>query len=260
MLTFVITGFILGISSSLHCIGMCGPIAMALPLNRKSNATILSGALQYNSGRVVTYAILGIIAGSIGLTVNTFGVLQWASIFSGVLLILFAWRKLLSRVSWLHAPNFFLTTRLNGLLGKVIRSKNPMKLTFLGALNGLFPCGMVYAALLNAILAGSPMASSVAMISFGIGTLPAMIFVSFAMGKISAERQRSFRRALPYILSIVGAIIVLRGMNLNIPYLSPKVSVEQTTEAESGESNTPKTEVTMECCQSKDSCEEEPSR
>jgi len=257
MVTFIVTGFILGISSSLHCIGMCGPIAMALPLNRKSNTTILSGALQYNLGRVFTYAILGIIAGSIGLTVNTFGVLQWATIFAGVLLILFAWRKLLSRVSWLHAPNFFLTSKLNGALGKVIRSKNPMKLSFLGALNGLFPCGMVYAALLNAILAGSPMASSVAMISFGIGTLPAMIFVSFAMGKVSAERQKSFKRALPYILSVVGVIIILRGMNLNIPYISPKVSVEQTTDANPKDSEAPQSEVTMDCCHSKDTCEEE---
>lgn len=253
MITFIVTGFVLGITSSLHCIGMCGPIAMALPLNRKSNITILSGALQYNLGRVITYALLGIIAGSIGLTVNTFGVLQWASILSGVLLIVFAWRKLLSRVSFFHAPNLFITNKLSGMLGKVVRSNKPGKLLFLGGLNGLFPCGMVYVALMNAILAGSPFASSLAMISFGIGTLPAMIFVSFAMGKISAERQRSFRQALPYILSLVGVIIILRGMNLNIPYLSPKISVEQSTTAT--DNDTPQSEVTMDCCHSKDACE-----
>lgn len=255
MLTFIITGFVLGISSSLHCIGMCGPIAMALPLNRNSNWSILSGSLQYNLGRVFTYAILGIIAGLFGLTVHTFGFLQWASIFSGIFLILFAWRKLLSRIPMLHAPNFLLTNRLNSTLGKIIRSENPAKLFFLGGLNGLFPCGMVYAALLNAILAGSPASSSLAMISFGIGTLPAMIFVSFALGKISAERQRTFRRALPYILSIVGVVIILRGMNLNIPYLSPKVTVQQTEEVQN---NAPaKPEVKMDCCHSEESCEDE---
>ncbi len=259
MWTFVITGFILGISSSLHCIGMCGPIAMALPLNRKSNATILSGALQYNLGRTITYALLGVIAGSIGLTVHTFGFLQWASILSGILLILFAWRKLLSRVSFLHAPNFFFSTKLNGLLGKIVRSNNPAKLWLFGALNGLFPCGMVYAALLNSILAGSPMNSSLAMIAFGIGTLPAMIFVSFAIGKISKDRQQSFRRALPYILSLVGVIVILRGMNLNIPYLSPRVSVQtETTKVDAEkQSNQPKSEVVLDCCHSKDACEDE---
>ncbi|GAB5417743.1 MAG: sulfite exporter TauE/SafE family protein [Crocinitomicaceae bacterium] len=254
MLTFIITGFVLGISSSLHCLGMCGPIAMALPLNRNSNWTILSGSLQYNLGRVLTYALLGVVAGLFGLTVNTFGFLQWASIFSGVFLILFAWRKVLSKIPILHAPNFFLTTRLNGALGKIFRSKNPAKLFILGGLNGLFPCGMVYAALLNAILAGSPMSSSLAMISFGIGTLPAMIFVSFALGKISAERQRSFRRALPYILSIVGVVIILRGMNLNIPYLSPKISAQSETQKVNSEQQQPA--VKMDCCHSKDVCKE----
>jgi len=253
MLTFLVTGFILGISSSLHCLGMCGPIAMALPLNRNSNWSILSGALQYNLGRVGTYALLGIVAGLFGLTVNTFGILQWASIFSGIFLILFAWRKLLSRIPMLHAPNFFLTTRLNSTLGKIIRSNNPAKLFLLGGLNGLFPCGMVYAALLNAILAGSPLGSSMAMIAFGVGTLPAMIFVSFAMGKISAERQKSFRRALPYILSVVGVVIILRGMNLNIPYLSPKVSIKQTTEAPREKATDP--EVALDCCHKKETCE-----
>jgi len=234
---------------------MCGPIAMALPLNRKSNATILAGSLQYNLGRTFTYALLGIIAGSVGLTVNTFGFLQWASIFSGIFLILFAWRKLLSRIPVLHAPNFFFTSKLNGVIGKVIRSKKPGKLLFFGALNGLFPCGMVYAALLNSILAGSPMNSSLAMIAFGFGTLPSMIFVSFAVGKISGKRQQSFRRALPYILSLVGVIIVLRGMNLNIPYLSPKISVQ--TEETTNTSEEPKSEVTMDCCHSKETCEQE---
>ncbi len=259
MWTFVITGFILGISSSLHCIGMCGPIAMALPLNRKSNATILSGALQYNLGRTITYALLGIIAGSIGLTVHTFGFLQWASIFAGILLILFAWRKLFSRIAILHAPNFFFSSKLNGLLGRIVKSDNPAKLWMFGALNGLFPCGMVYAALLNAILAGSPMNSSLAMISFGLGTLPAMLFVSFAIGKISKQRQQSFRRALPYILSVVGIIVILRGMNLNIPYLSPRVTIQtETPKADVKQSkDQPKTEVKMDCCHSKESCDSE---
>jgi hypothetical protein len=259
MWTFVITGFILGISSSLHCIGMCGPIAMALPLNRRSNATILSGSLQYNLGRTITYALLGVVAGLFGLTVNTFGFLQWASIFAGVFLILYAWRKLFTRIRFLHVPNFFFTTQMNGVLGKIIKSNNPAKLWLFGALNGLFPCGMVYAALLNAILAGSPVNSSLAMISFGLGTIPAMLFVSFAIGKISKERQRSFRRALPYILSLVGVIVILRGMNLNIPYLSPRVSIQTETANKAGEktSDQPKSEVVMDCCHSKDACEEE---
>lgn len=254
MITFLITGFILGISSGLHCIGMCGPIAMALPLDRSSNGSILFGALQYNFGRVITYSILGLIAGSLGLTINTFGILQWISIIAGVLLIVFAWRHLFQRIPLLHAPSLYFTSGLNQLLGKVIRSKNPAKLLFLGGLNGLLPCGMVYAALLNSMLAGSPVASAAAMIAFGIGTLPAMIFVSFAMGKISMETRRKFKQFLPFLLTIVGAVIILRGMNLNIPYLSPKVEINQHVDEKTEDGKN--AEVTMSCCHSKEDCEE----
>lgn len=254
MTALIVTGFILGIGSSLHCMGMCGPIAMALPLDRRSNSTILFGALQYNLGRVVTYAILGIIAGSLGLTINTFGFLQWISIIAGALLILFAWRHIFQRIPAFHAPSLFVTSKLNQLLGKVIRSKNPSKLLFLGGLNGLLPCGMVYAALLNSILAGSPYSSALAMIAFGLGTLPAMIFVSFAAGKITGEHRRKFNSILPYLLTIVGTIIILRGMNLDIPYISPKVEINQKAEGKK-ESKEKEPEVTMSCCHSKDDCE-----
>lgn len=252
MITFIITGFILGISSNLHCIGMCGPIAMALPLDRSSNRSILFGALQYNLGRVVTYALLGLLVGMIGLTIETFGVLQWVSIISGAFLILFAWRHIFERLPVLHLPGFFLTTRLNQLLGRVIRSKNPAKLLFLGGLNGLLPCGMVYAALLNAILAGNPFSSALAMTAFGLGTLPAMIFVSFAVQRISNKGRANMRKALPYVLTLVGAIIVLRGLNLDIPYLSPKVEISTVQDGDAQEET--KKEVTMSCCSHKKDC------
>lgn len=250
MLTFLITGFVLGITSSLHCMGMCGPIAMALPLNRRSTGSILFGAFQYNFGRVVTYSILGVIVGSVGLTIHTFGFLQWTSIIAGALLIVFAWRKFFSRISFLHAPTLFFNTGLNSLLGKVIRSKNPAKLFLLGGLNGLLPCGMVYIALLNAILAGNPYGSALAMVAFGLGTLPAMIFVSVAFSKITNEKRKSYQKVLPYLLTVVGLLIILRGMNLDIPYLSPKISVTTSQEEDQQE----KTEVEMSCCHKNQEC------
>ncbi|MDB4516560.1 sulfite exporter TauE/SafE family protein [Crocinitomicaceae bacterium] len=251
MLTFLITGFVLGITSSLHCMGMCGPIAMALPLNRRSTGTILFGAFQYNFGRVLTYSILGIIVGSVGLTIHTFGFLQWTSIIAGALLILFAWRKLFSRIPFLHMPTLFFNSGLNTLLGKTIRSKNPAKLIFLGGLNGLLPCGMVYVALLNAILAGNPYSSALAMIAFGLGTLPAMIFVSVAFSKITNDRRKAYQKVLPYLLTVVGLLIILRGMNLDIPYLSPKISISNNQKQD----QPAKTEVEMSCCHKNQACE-----
>lgn len=251
MESILLLGLILGITSNLHCIGMCGPIAMAIPVNRKSNWTILSGVLQYNFGRILTYALLGIIVGSIGITIETLGFLQWLSIFAGIFLILFAWRKWFSAKFLSKIPSFGVQSLISKGLGKVIRSKSPFKIWFLGMLNGFLPCGMVYAALINALLAGNPSGSSYAMIAFGIGTLPSMIAVGFAANRINANMRQKFNKVVPYLLTIVGILIVLRGMNLDIPYISPKVSIKTTKVT-----NEP--EVEMSCCHKKvdtDSCE-----
>lgn len=253
MNALLITGFILGLSSSLHCVGMCGPIAMAIPVDRSSNGKILFGALQYNFGRVLTYSILGAIVGSMGLTLNTFGVLQWLSIIAGIFLILFAWRKYLQRFIFGKIPGINIQFGLNKMLGKVIRSKSPVKLLFLGGLNGLLPCGMVFAALLNAILTGEIIQSSLAMVMFGIGTLPAMLTVTFASNKIGTVLRGKLSRVVPILLTVVGLLIVLRGMNLNIPYISPEVKISQ-HDSTSDEIAKPK--VVMNCCSEKEECSE----
>lgn len=250
---FVFTGLILGLTSNLHCIGMCGPIAMAIPVKRTSNLSILSGSLQYNFGRIVTYFILGLIVGSIGLTINTIGILQWLSIAAGVGLILFAWRKYFQRLFSGHLPGFKIQSFLNKGLGKVLKSKSPFRLFLLGNLNGLLPCGMVFAALLNAILTGDFMYSGLAMVAFGVGTLPAMVAVTFVANKISGSARQKMNRVVPYLLTLVGLLIVLRGMNLDIPYLSPKVTLVENTETVNHE--VPAPEVEMSCCHSGDDCE-----
>jgi sulfite exporter TauE/SafE len=252
METILLAGFILGLTSNLHCIGMCGPIAMAIPVNRKSNLTILSGILQYNSGRIFTYSILGAIVGSIGVTVVTFGILQWISIAAGVFMILFAWRKWISARLDAKLPVFGIQGFVSKGLGKVIASRSPFKLTLLGSLNGMLPCGMVYVALMNALLGGNPLSSAYAMIAFGVGTLPAMIAVGFAANRISTSVRQKLNKAVPFMLTIVGVLIVLRGMNLNIPYISPKVSVTKTETRSIEKEKAP--QVEMSCCHKKNSC------
>ncbi len=222
---FVVNGLILGMASSLHCIGMCGPIAMAIPVNRKNNLTLLSGVLQYNLGRVFTYAVLGFFIGSIGLAVESFGVLQWLSIVTGIFLILYAWRKWLGQTFQTRLPGFSFNRYISKGIGSVLRSKFPLKLPLLGLLNGLLPCGMVYVALMNALLSGNPTSSSFVMISFGLGTLPAMMAVGFAAGKITGKLRAKLSSFLPYMLTLVGLLVILRGMNLGIPFISPKAEM-----------------------------------
>ncbi|MCF8415763.1 MAG: sulfite exporter TauE/SafE family protein [Crocinitomicaceae bacterium] len=242
MHSFILYGFIIGLTANLHCIGMCGPIAMAIPVNRKNNLTILSGILQYNIGRILIYVQLGIIVGAIGITAETLGALQIMSIITGVFLIIYAWRKYIGKIFDSTFPMFGLNSFVSKNLGKVISSNLPFKNVFLGALNGLLPCGMVYVGLMNALIAGSPGQSALAMLAFGAGTLPAMIAVGFAANKINSTFRQRINVIIPYMLTAVGLLIVLRGMNLDIPYISPKVSTTITDQ------QTKKIEMT--CCPS----------
>jgi hypothetical protein len=247
MESFILYGLIIGLTSNLHCIGMCGPIALAVPLNRENNFTIIGGIFQYNSGRILTYSALGAIVGTIGITANTFGILQWLSIITGVLLIIYAWRKWLGakidQKLAIPAVNSFISKNI----GKLMHSKSTFRLPVLGALNGLLPCGMVFFALGNALLAGSPTQSALAMAAFGVGTLPSMMIVAFAANRISGSLRSKLNAAVPFMLTIVGLLIILRGMNLNIPFISPGLKTVVTEEKVE--------EVEMSCCHSKDSCE-----
>jgi uncharacterized protein len=245
--SIILYGFIIGLTSNLHCIGMCGPIAMAIPVDRSNNATILSGILQYNLGRVLTYSVLGLLIGMIGITATTFGILQWLSIVTGIFLIIYAWRKWIgsrfeAKIS-IPKINMFVSRNI----GKVLQSNVPFKLSILGSLNGLLPCGMVFLAMGNALLGGSPFNSALAMAAFGIGTLPSMIAVGFAANRMSSSFREKLNKAVPYLLTVVGILIVLRGMNLNIPFISPQMKTVVTEQQDE--------QVEMSCCHSKDSCE-----
>ena len=221
METLLITGLILGITSNLHCIGMCGPIAMAIPVNRKSNWTVLSGILQYNFGRIFTYALLGSLVGSIGITVQTFGFLQWLSIISGVFLILFAWRKWISAKIDAKLPHIGIQTFVSKGLGTVIASNSPFKIMLLGVLNGLLPCGMVYVALFGAIAMQNVTLGIGYMLLFGLGTIPMMVAVIYASGLISFSFRGTIQKAIPLVAVIIGMLFIVRGLGLDIPYLSP---------------------------------------
>lgn len=251
---FLYIALILGLSSSFHCIGMCGPIAMAIPLNRKSNWSLSLGIVAYNLGRILTYTTLGIIVGNIGLTIETFGIMQWISILAGIGLILFAWKKVIGRLLP-FSGNSKITSFISKSIGKVMRSQSSFKLPLLGMLNGLLPCGMVYVALTNAILAGSPVNGALSMLFFGIGTIPAMFAIAYFANKITSSLRQKINTAIPYVLTIVGLLIVLRGMNLDIPYISPKVHLTELTNENESNLSKNETKVEMSCCHAKEKCD-----
>jgi uncharacterized protein len=236
--------FALGIGSSLHCAGMCGPIAFMLPLNRSTVWTKLTGILSYSLGRVSTYILLGALFGVIGQSFEVIGILQIMSVVFGALIILaVVFPRILSKLSNSNAWYLKFNNWIQGKLGAFLKKKSSSALFTIGLLNGLLPCGMVYVALAGSLAYGSVTSGMLFMFVFGLGTVPAMALAAYFSTSISATLRQKFQRAVPFVMVVFGALILIRGLNLNIPYLSPEVKV-----------NTKK-EVTMSCCAKTKACE-----
>ena len=212
----LISAFILGLLSSLHCVGMCGPIALAMGGGRKSFWPLLAGRLSYNLGRITTYMILGGILGMVGLGISFAGLQQGLSIGLGITLlgmILFSsnWESNLRIIpaGWL----FRLKQQMSGLLNH----PTPAARYNVGILNGFLPCGFVYLALAGALTEGGMIPAMTYMMFFGLGTLPAMLGMSVLGGILPGSFNLKLRPFLRGAAIIFAFLLILRGMNLGIP-------------------------------------------
>ena len=218
-------GFLFGLVGSFHCVGMCGPIAMALPFVGSSGWRYYAGRLLYNSGRIVTYASLGALAGAFGETLQMAGLQQTVSIVSGVLILLLLVlpATLKGRYARVMGTDKLMTW-VRQKLGFYFQKNSLGSLFMVGLLNGLLPCGFVYIALAGAISAPGISGAMGYMALFGLGTFPLMFLVSLS-GKLISLRMRSvFNRAVPYIGMTLAILFIMRGLSLGIPYLSPKIT------------------------------------
>lgn len=246
MFAVYFSGLILGLGASMHCLGMCGPLVMILPMKSNKPLDKVLGITQYHIGKTLTYALLGLIVGLVGISLQTLKWMQILSIVSGLLIIIFAWKK------FIHLPfNAIIQqkiTRFSGkYLNKLFHSNIPFKPLFFGMINGLLPCGLIYIALFNSLLAGNPFHSMIAMVFFGLGTIPILTLTKY----ISVKFNWNASRLTPILITFVGVLIVFRGLNLGIPYLSPKINTSIITT----KNDKTKSVVSMSCCQSDDTCE-----
>jgi sulfite exporter TauE/SafE len=229
MLQLFIVAFLIGIVGSFHCVGMCGPLALALPLSNNTAAAKFFGALIYNAGRIVTYTVFGLIFGLIGKTASIFNFQQWLSIITGSVILMFIIipkkYKIQSTASF-YTNTFF--TRIRMELGRLFTQKNNASLFIVGLLNGLLPCGLVYMAIAGAIAAGDIWKSALFMAAFGLGTLPVMWSIAFFGNYIGVAFRQKIRRIYPYMMTLMACLLILRGMGLGIPYVSPKMDAVKT--------------------------------
>ena len=225
MVQITLSAFLLGILGSFHCIGMCGPIALTLPLRNDSVRAKFIGALLYNIGRIVTYATFGLLFGIIGQSVSLFGYQQWLSVLVGVIILiaLIVPQKYIF-IKQSNAITAFLYAVRNKLQ-RLLNQKNYHSLFFIGLFNGLLPCGLVYMAVAGAIATASTTNSMLFMSFFGLGTLPIMWSVAFFGNYISLGFRKNIRKMYPLIMGVMACLFIVRGLGIGIPYLSPKVEV-----------------------------------
>lgn len=210
--------FFIGLIGSLHCIGMCGPLAFAVPVTQPGRLYLISSKFIYQVGRIISYCILGIIAGLLGRQVWQSGIQHSIGILTGIFIVLAACSRLFNWSFTKNNASVFLKPFYR-LFDYAFRHR--ANHLIIGMINGLLPCGFVYLALAGAINTGSVIESISYMFWFGAGTTPLMFVATVIVG----FSQRSFRRklnaAIPYLMLALGCWFIIRGLELNIPYLSP---------------------------------------
>lgn len=215
------TAFLLGLAGSLHCAGMCGPLALALPGRDQGRNRFVLGRVCNTCGRLTTYALLGAIFGGIGGLFDLAGLQRWMSMLAGVAILV---GLVFSSRMAAGVPVTQAVTWIKSRLAGLFRNPSPSSLFVFGMINGLLPCGLVYAACAAATTAGSVAGGAAAMTAFGLGTVPLMLTIGLAGRPIQHALRFKLQRLVPASLLLVGLLLVLRGMALGIPYLSPDLS------------------------------------
>jgi sulfite exporter TauE/SafE len=223
----ILTSFFVGLFGSLHCIGMCGPIAIALPVPNSNNISFVSGRLLYNLGRIATYSFLGAVFGLLGSRLVISGFQQSVSIVLGIAILIAVLipPRYKAKISQ-HKIVQQITLPLKSGISDLFKQGTFSSMFLIGLLNGFLPCGLVYVALAGAIASGDAISGTAVMILFGLGTVPAM-FAATIFGKfLNINIRRKITKAVPVFALVLGLLFILRGMGLGIPYISPKISAQ----------------------------------
>lgn len=217
MFEVVFPSLMLGLAGSLHCVGMCGPIALAMAPDARARRAMALQALTYNAGRVLTYALLGGLFGLFGKGLAVAGMQQILSVVAGFLMLGMAVFVFNFEDRFLKINVFYRFANAVKLrLGRLLRSGATGSSFGIGLLNGFLPCGMVYAAIAGAVTTASAGEGALFMVMFGVGTVPLMLGVSLAGTTLKQRTRRQLRQVRPALLVLAGAVLIYRGLNLDL--------------------------------------------
>ena len=211
------SAFIFGLISSFHCIGMCGPIAMMLPVDRSNEAKKITQIITYHIGKLTAYGTLGLIFGLLGRSFYLAGMQQQLSIIVGILMILVAVipERIFAKYNF-SKPIYRVITKVKSSLGQQFKNKSYKSLFTIGLLNGFLPCGMVYVALFGAIAMQSISLSVLYMILFGIGTIPMLTTVVYVSNLLSFSFRGTIQKTIPLVAVIIGMLFVKKVQVLDM--------------------------------------------
>ncbi|MFC0605075.1 sulfite exporter TauE/SafE family protein [Winogradskyella pulchriflava] len=228
----LISALILGLLGSLHCVGMCGPIAFMLPVDRSNSFKKVSQIGVYHIGRIVAYSLIGLVFGLVGKSLYLFGMQQQLSIIIGILMIVIVVlpHKIIGKYN-LSKPLYKLISKVKSSLGKALKKKTADTFLTIGFLNGFLPCGLVYMAVFGSIATGSLLEGSLYMVLFGIGTIPLMTTAIYLGKFLNSTVKQRIQKAIPVFVVVIGVLFILRGLGLGIPYISPAPIVEMASSA-----------------------------
>lgn len=215
------TAFILGLAGSLHCIGMCGPLVMSLPFRKEQGTLSASRFFFYHIGKLTTYSAFGAVAGLLGSSFAFFHWQQALSFIAGGALLLLTLLPFLKRKLSFGTTVSTLYARLHQ---RATQLPSSVYLFLSGLLNGLLPCGLVYAALAGAAATGHLYSAILFMFFFGLGTMPSLSSVIFLQHKMQWKYRSLLSKSSMYLSLAVALLLLLRGMNLGIPYVSPHIN------------------------------------
>lgn len=216
------TALVLGLAGSFHCIGMCGPIAFVLPVDRSSKSKLIFQTFLYHLGRLISYSLIGLLFGFIGKGLYLAGFQQRLSVLMGVIMI----AAVLIPISILNKYNFSkplykIIGRVKQKLGSYLSKKSNKAIFSIGFFNGFLPCGLVYMALIGSISTGSILMGSLYMMLFGLGTIPLMTGAILLGNFVNLSLRTKIQKVIPVFVVIIGLLFILRGLGLGIPYVSP---------------------------------------
>lgn len=216
------SALLLGLISSLHCMGMCGPIAMMLPVDRTNETKKTIQILLYHAGRLTAYGSLGLVFGLLGRGLYLAGMQQNMAIASGIIMITIIAipEKKFAKYNF-SKPVYKIISSVKSSLGAQFRKKTNKAIFVTGLLNGFLPCALVYAALFGAIAMQNALLGALFMVLYGLGTIPMMSAVVYVSTMLTSPFRNKINKFIPYAVAVIGVFFIVRGLGLGIPYISP---------------------------------------